>query len=137
MEKYYENTVQYQQKIDCTPSFLPVDGEITSPFGYRRNPFGYYTSEFHTGLDIACAYGSPIKATADGTVTFAGWDGYWGRRVEIDHGFGVVTFYAHNSQIKVKVGDKIKKGEIIALAATLGEAPARTAITRLCQRPIG
>jgi len=122
IENYYNAMVEYNNRMQCTPDFLPVSGEITSSFGYRKNPFGRYTSEFHSGIDIACSYGTPVKATADGTVTFAGWDGYWGRRVEIDHGYGVITFYAHNSQIKVKAGDSVKKGQVIAYSGNSGRS---------------
>jgi murein DD-endopeptidase MepM/ murein hydrolase activator NlpD len=78
--------------------------------------------EFHNGIDIACSYGTPVLAVADGTVTFAGWDGYWGRRVQINHGFGVVTFCAHNSKLTVSVGDTVKKGEIIAYSGNSGRS---------------
>lgn len=122
IEEYYDASVQYEDKINRTPSILPVNGPISSPFGYRRNPFGRWTSEFHNGIDIACDYGTPVIASADGTVTFAGWDGYWGRKVQISHGFGVVTFYAHNSKLTVNVGDKVKKGEIIAYSGNSGRS---------------
>lgn len=122
IEEYYDASIQYEDKINRTPSILPVNGQITSPFGYRRNPFGRWTREFHNGIDIACNYSTPVLATADGTVTFSGWDGYWGRRVQINHGFGVVTFYAHNSKLTVKAGDKVKKGEIIAYSGNSGRS---------------
>lgn len=122
IEEYYDASLQHEDKINRTPSILPVNGPISSPFGYRRNPFGRWTSEFHNGIDIACDYGTPVLATADGTVTFAGWDGYWGRRVQVSHGFGVVTFYAHNSKITVNVGDKVQKGEVVAYSGNSGRS---------------
>jgi len=122
IEEYYDASVQYEDKLKRTPSILPVNGPISSPFGYRRNPFGRWTSEFHNGVDIACDYGTPVLAVAEGTVTFSGWDGYWGRRVEVNHGFGVVTFYAHNSKLTVNVGDKVTKGEIIAYSGNTGRS---------------
>lgn len=122
IEEYYDATIQYEDKVNRTPSILPVNGPISSPFGYRRNPFGRWTSEFHNGIDIACDYGTPVMAVAEGTVTFAGWDGYWGRKVQISHGFGVVTFYAHNSKLTVKTGDKVKKGEIVAYSGNSGRS---------------
>mgnify|MGYP002409417926 CR=1 FL=1 len=122
IEEYYDASIQYEDKINRTPSLLPVNGPISSPFGYRRNPFGRWTSEFHNGIDIACNYATPVLATADGTVTFSGWDGYWGRRVQISHGFGIITFYAHNSKLTVKAGDKVKKGEIIAYSGNSGRS---------------
>lgn len=122
IEEFYDASVEYEDKASRTPSILPVNGSISSPFGYRRNPFGRWTSEFHNGVDIACDYGTAVVASAEGTVTFAGWDGYWGRRVQISHGFGVVTFYAHNSKITVNVGDKVDKGEVIAYSGNSGRS---------------
>lgn len=122
MQDYYDETMKYEDKVNHTPSILPVNGPITSPFGYRRNPFGRWSREFHSGIDIGCDYGTPVMASADGVVTFAGWDGYWGRKVVIDHGYGIVTFYAHNSRITVKNGEKVKKGEIIAYSGNSGRS---------------
>lgn len=122
IENYYDASVKYDDKLNRTPSILPVNGPISSPFGYRRNPFGKWTNEFHNGIDIACSYGTPVMASAEGTVTFAGWDGYWGRRVQVNHGFGVVTFYSHNSRLTVNVGDHVKKGEIIAYSGNSGRS---------------
>lgn len=122
IEEYYDESVRFEDKANHTPSILPVNGSISSPFGYRRNPFGSWSSEFHNGVDIACDYGTAVRASAAGTVTFAGWDGYWGRRVQISHGFGVVTFYAHNSKITVNVGDTVEKGEVIAYSGNSGRS---------------
>ncbi len=122
IEEYHGATLEYEDKANHTPTFLPVNGPISSPFGYRRNPFGGWSSEFHNGIDIASSYGTPVKATAHGTVTYAGWDGYWGRRVEINHGYGTVTFYAHNSRIAVNVGQTVEKGDIIAYSGNTGRS---------------
>ena len=122
LDEYRDASVKYEEKLNHTPSILPVNGPISSPFGYRRNPFGGWSSEFHNGIDIACDYGTPVLATADGIVTFAGWDGYWGRKVQINHGYGIVTFYAHNYKLTVKVGDEVKKGDIIAYSGNSGRS---------------
>lgn len=122
MEEYYDETLKYEDKQNHTPSILPVNGPISSPFGYRRNPFGGWSSEFHNGIDISCGYGTPVRSTADGVVTFAGWDGYWGYRVEVSHGYGVVTFYAHNSRITVRTGEEVKKGEVVAYSGSSGRS---------------
>jgi len=121
-QEYYDEAVKYQNKLDHTPSILPLEGEIASPFGYRKNPFGGWSSEFHSGLDIACDYATPVKATADGTVTFSGWDGAFGRKISIDHGYGVITYYGHNSQLLVKSGADVKKGDIIAYSGNSGRS---------------
>lgn len=122
IEEYYDASIEYEDKINRTPTILPVNGKISSPFGYRRNPFSGWSNEFHNGIDIACNYGTPVLASAEGTVTFSGYDGYWGRRVQINHGFGIVTFYAHNSKLTVSVGDKVEKGEIIAYSGNTGRS---------------
>ena len=103
------------------PSIWPVNGTITSNFGYRGNPIGGGTG-YHEGLDIAVDYGTPVRATASGKVTMAGWvDGY-GNLVEINHGGGFVTRYGHNSMLLVVVGQEVKTGDIIALAGSTGRS---------------
>lgn len=104
-----------------TPSIWPVQGEITSPFGYRGNPIGG-GSGFHEGIDIGVDAGTPVHATAAGKVTEAGWvDGY-GNLVEIDHGNGFVTRYGHNSMILVTLGQEVQAGAIISLAGSTGRS---------------
>lgn len=122
LERYYEAAVLQKDQLDHTPSILPTEGEITSPFGYRQNPFGGWSKEFHNGIDIACDYGTPILATADGIVTFAGRNSVFGLRVDIDHGHGIVTFYGHNSQLMVKEGDQVKKLDLIAYSGNSGRS---------------
>lgn len=104
----------------ATGSFRwPVYGRITSSYGYR-SIFGSYS--LHRGIDIACSYGTGIVAADGGTVTFSGWNGTYGKLVVIDHGNGKVTYYAHNSSLLVSVGDKVAKGETIALAGSTGRS---------------
>ena len=98
---------------------LAVPGQITSPFGYRR---WRYRSEFHTGVDIATPTGTQVRAADAGMVVFTGRDGNYGYLVKVDHGGGVVTFYAHLSRILVRVGDTVKQGEVIALAGDSGRS---------------
>ncbi len=96
------------------PFAMPVKDSFrwTSGFGYRRDPKGAGT-RMHEGTDMAGAYGTPIYATADGVVTHAGWDNGYGRLVKIKHDFGVETRYAHMSQIRVEVGQRVSRGERI------------------------
>ncbi|HEM56356.1 MAG TPA: hypothetical protein ENO30_06325 [Thermodesulfobium narugense] len=98
------------------PTGFPADGVITSYFGYRP-AFG----DFHPGIDVAAGYGSPIYATGDGVVVFAGWylSGY-GLTVIIDHGNGYETLYAHDSSFAVKVGQRVKKNQVIAYIGLTG-----------------
>ena len=97
----------------------PVSGTITSPFGYRRNPFGG-GMEFHQGLDIAAPMGTTITAAASGTVISAGWYGGYGNYILIDHGGGMATGYGHCSQIFVSVGQKVQKGQAIGAVGSTG-----------------
>ena len=96
------------------PFAMPVTDSFrwTSGFGYRRDPKGA-GNRMHEGTDLAGAYGTPIYATADGTVVHAGWDNGYGRLVKIRHDFGVETRYAHLSQIRVEVGQRVSRGDRI------------------------
>ena len=79
-------------------------------------------TEFHRGIDIANALGTPVRATADGVVKLASWQGGYGRLVVLDHGHGFLTFYGHNSELKVKPGDHVKRGQVISLMGTSGRS---------------
>jgi len=105
----------------ATPKGLPVEGSITSRYGERQHPRSGEI-DFHTGLDISAPPSSPVRATADGVVSFSGWNGGSGNLVVLEHGFGFSTFYAHNSINTVKVGQKVKRGEIIGYVGSTGNA---------------
>lgn len=98
----------------------PSTYRMSSPFGYRSDPLLGYTKR-HTGMDFACPPGNPIYATGDGVVVLAKYDhsGY-GRHVEIDHGFGYVTRYAHMSRLDVEEGQVVKRGDCIGLSGRSG-----------------
>lgn len=97
----------------------PLEGRFTSTFGWRRSPWGGRRS-FHTGLDIANQYGSPIRAADAGEVIFSGWwDGY-GKAIVISHGRGVSTVYAHMSRLYKQEGDVVAQGQIIGLEGSTG-----------------
>ena len=85
---------------------------LTSGFGYRSDPF-HGSGRMHEGIDFAGSYGTPIKATADGTVVKAGWSSGYGRMVQIRHDFGLETLYGHLSEIHVSVGQKVSRGDLI------------------------
>jgi len=106
----------------ATPMNWPSDGRVTSTFGRRRDPFSGERGDFHQGLDIANVPGTPIVATADGTVQVASWQGGYGRLVVIDHGRGFKTYYAHNSELLVKRGEKVRRGQDIAKMGTSGHS---------------
>jgi len=102
------------------PTLWPVTTQISSPFGWRRNPFGGRGSEFHSGLDLRAPSGTAIRAAGGGTVVSAGWQGGYGLTVVIDHGHGYRTLYAHNSTNLVQVGQRVERGDIIARVGTTG-----------------
>ncbi|MBI5101919.1 MAG: M23 family metallopeptidase [Nitrospirae bacterium] len=104
-----------------TPMGWPVDGHVTSPFGEREHPRSG-ESKFHSGIDIAADPGSPVRATADGIVSFSGWSGGGGNLAVIEHGFGFSTYYAHNKMVVVKVGQKVKRGEVIGHVGSTGNS---------------
>ncbi len=107
--------------IMSTPSIWPVKGFITSSFGYRRSPFGG-SRAFHKGIDIKERMGTRILATAEGTVKQSGYDGAYGISVEIDHGRGITTKYAHMQRSNVKVGQWVRRGEVIGLLGNTGRS---------------
>jgi murein DD-endopeptidase MepM/ murein hydrolase activator NlpD len=104
-----------------TPNTWPVRGWISSSFGSRLSPFSG-SETFHAGIDIAKDAGAPIKATADGKVVYAGWGGGYGKLVVVDHANGISTLYGHNSELKVSVGQRVRRGEVLALMGSTGES---------------
>lgn len=105
-----------------TPKGWPVDGgHISSSFGSRNHPRSG-DHQFHSGVDIAAEPGKPVKATADGIVSFSGWSGGSGNLVALEHGFGYSTYYAHNKLLVVKVGQKVKRGDIIGYIGSTGNS---------------
>jgi murein DD-endopeptidase MepM/ murein hydrolase activator NlpD len=105
-----------------TPGGWPAEGGfVSSGFGHRADPFTGRIA-FHEGVDIATKLGSPIHAMADGVVSFAGEKPQYGRTVEITHAQGLVTRYAHALALLVKVGDKVHRGDAIALVGSSGRS---------------
>ncbi len=110
-----------------TPSVAPTAGYIASGFGVRLDPFGNNQGETsfmetHTGVDIANDAGTPIQATADGTVEQAGWINGYGNAVTIRHTAQLETLYGHMEEIKVKVGQQVNRGDIVGLMGHTGRA---------------
>ncbi len=116
---------EYNAEMAATPNIWPVAdkgrGYISSNFGWRNHPT---TSErqFHEGLDIAVWYNTPVLATAYGRVTHAGWSSGYGWTIRIDHGFGYETIYGHLNKLKVEKGEKVKRGQTIALSGNSGRS---------------
>lgn len=105
--------------LACTPAIRPVEGWKTSAFGYRTSPFTGIR-EFHKGLDIANRKGTPIVATADAVVADVARKGLLGKVVILDHGYGIITRYAHIDKAMVKRGDKVQRGATIATVGNSG-----------------
>ena len=107
-------------KTASTGTYIwPVSGRVTSTFGYR-SIFGSYS--YHSGLDIACSYGTAIKAADGGKVTYAGWMSGYGYLVIITHDNGTQTYYGHNSSLVVSVGERVYQGQTIAKAGSTGRS---------------
>jgi murein DD-endopeptidase MepM/ murein hydrolase activator NlpD len=110
-----------QTLLASTPSIWPVRGWVTSGFGRRKSPFtGKRT--MHSGIDIATKSGTPIIAPADGIVSFSGTKGAFGKVLVVDHGNGYTTFYGHCKKLQKKVGDRIKRGDVIATVGNTGKS---------------
>ena len=107
--------------LASTPSIWPARGWVTSDFGQRLDP---YTADrvMHAGLDIAAPHGKDVAAPAEGTVVFAGLEGGYGNVLVIDHGYGIKTRYGHLAKITVKAGDRIKRGQVIAVVGNTGRS---------------
>lgn len=113
-----------KERIARTPSIWPTTNTerwLSSRFGRRRDPI-HGRVRHHDGIDVSTRYGSPVIATARGTVSFAGRDRYFGNLVKIDHDFGVETWYAHMSKLLVKVGDEVERGDQVGNVGSTGRA---------------
>jgi len=107
---------------DSMPSIVPVLGEnywFSSGFGWRRSPFTGL-DDFHNGLDISSSQGTPIIASADGVVTIKATDKYYGNYIQIDHGRGITTLYAHLSAFNSNGGHRVRRGEVIGYMGNTG-----------------
>ncbi len=115
-----KNKLEYNKKLyRCIPAIKPADGPYGDRFGMRFHPI-LKIRRMHTGIDILVNTGTPVYATGDGVVSFVGRRGGYGRVVEIDHGFGYTTLYAHLYRYLVKKGQKVKRGQKIALSGNSG-----------------
>jgi murein DD-endopeptidase MepM/ murein hydrolase activator NlpD len=117
-----------EKLIASIPAIQPVDfhdlRRIGSLFGYRTDPF-YKVTKFHEGMDFSASVGTPIYVTGDGVVSEAEYNsGGYGNKIVINHGYSYETVYAHLSKIKVKVGQRVKRGEVIGLMGNTGKSTA-------------
>lgn len=107
-------------KFEATPSIWPASGFLSSTFSMRRRHPIFHDVRPHYGIDISARRGSPVVATAAGTVVKAGWENGHGNYVEIDHGHGIRTTYSHASRILAKRGQRVNRGDSIALVGSTG-----------------
>ncbi len=113
------NAGKHAPAVSSGAMMWPLSGEITSPFGWRTHPvFG--NARFHSGIDIGADYGQTVVAADGGVVVHADWLGGYGKAVIIDHGNGLQTLYAHNSELVVGEGQSVSKGQMIARAGSTG-----------------
>ncbi|HHY61236.1 MAG TPA: peptidoglycan DD-metalloendopeptidase family protein [Clostridia bacterium] len=122
MERLLVEVEERLEYLSTVPDLWPVEGRVTSTFGWRKNPITKRGQEYHEGIDIAARPGTPVKAAASGKVIFAGYRSGWGRVLVIDHGNGYQTQYAHNSSLLVKVGEEVEKGQIVARVGSTGRS---------------
>ncbi len=127
--KSYDEVValckQNDERLQCIPAIQPVSNKdlkyTASGYGRRIDPI-YKTVKFHHGMDFSANTGTPVYATGNATVVKQGWQSGYGLTIELDHGFGYQTVYAHLSKINVRKGQKVKRGEIIGLVGSTGKS---------------
>ena len=125
----YEEIVDLEKKqetrMENIPAIQPVLNKdlkrMASGYGWRVDPV-YHVRRFHEGMDFTAPVGTDIFATGNGIVTYAGWRQGYGETIEIDHGFNYATRYAHCSKLMVRVGQKVKRGDVIALVGNTGKS---------------
>src|SRR5262245_5953162 len=115
--------VQRATALQFTPNIWPVKGAITSHYGNRADPFNG-EAELHLGLDISALFNSQVHAPADGVVLYAERKAAYGNLLILDHGNGLTTRYGHLSRALVKVGQKVKRGEVVGLVGMTGRTTA-------------
>ena len=123
-ERSKELTSFYQdrgQLLASTPSIWPVRGYLSAGFGNRLDPFTNL-KDFHSGIDISTPNGTRVQAPADGLVVSCGVKGGYGNAIVVDHGYGVVTRYAHLDRFNVRPGQRVKRGDVVAAAGNTGRS---------------
>jgi murein DD-endopeptidase MepM/ murein hydrolase activator NlpD len=115
------NVDKRNELAKATPSIMPTHGWLTSGVGGREDPITG-GDDYHPGLDISADRGTPVYATADGTITLADKAGAYGNLIVVDHGYGLETRYGHLQAFKVTVGQAVKRGDVIGLVGSTGRA---------------
>ncbi|HVP66660.1 MAG TPA: peptidoglycan DD-metalloendopeptidase family protein [Anaeromyxobacteraceae bacterium] len=118
LQEYFDDQ---KSLLASTPSIWPTQGWVTSDFGVRLDPYSAERT-MHQGLDIATPHGQSVMSPSDGTVVFAGTEGGYGKVLVIDHGYGVKTRYGHLSEILVRLGERIVRGQKVAAVGNTGRS---------------
>jgi murein DD-endopeptidase MepM/ murein hydrolase activator NlpD len=121
-EEAKDSLASHSQRLAATPSIMPTQGWLTSAFSSMREHPILHIARPHEGIDVTAPMGSPIEAPAAGVVTDAGWESGYGNTVTIDHGYGITTKFAHASKLLVKAGQRVQRGQRIALVGNTGLA---------------
>src|SRR6266849_5187033 len=119
----FDRNYMLRLQRNTQPNIWPIDGRLMGPFGHRSDPFSG-EGALHTGVDISAPTGTPVKAAADGVVTYAQYYGGYGRLVIVSHSSGVETFYAHRSKCDVITGQEIRQGELVGRVGSTGRVTA-------------
>jgi len=119
---FSEQSDVFVKSVYFVPLGLPHEGNISSEYGYRKNPFGGYNGEFHPGIDLKGDLGENVYATASGIVFRSDWYNGYGNAVVIDHGFGLTTLYGHLTRVNVVPGQQVKAGDIIGYLGSTGRS---------------
>ncbi|MBX3147367.1 MAG: M23 family metallopeptidase [Gemmatimonadales bacterium] len=115
-----DSLASHTDRLAATPSIMPTTGWLSSAFAAMREHPILHVARPHEGVDITAPMGTPIEAPARGRVTFSGWETGYGNMVVIDHGYGIVTKFAHASRLLVRAGDRVERGQRIALVGNSG-----------------
>ena len=121
LDQLYEKAEDKIEYLNCFPDYFPTSGSISSPFGYRTNPVTY-SWEFHHGIDIANELGTEIYSSGDGQVILVDYNYLLGKYILIDHGYGIITKYAHLYKVIAEKGSFVKKGDLIGTMGYTGQS---------------
>jgi murein DD-endopeptidase MepM/ murein hydrolase activator NlpD len=119
-----DSLAAHHDLLESWPSIVPTEGLLSSGFSYARLHPIYHKELPHPGIDLHALKGTPILAAAKGTVSYAGWKSGYGYTIEVHHGFGFMTRYAHASEILVRKGQKITRGDVLGQVGRTGTATA-------------
>jgi hypothetical protein len=117
-----DSLASHKERLAATPSIMPTQGWLTSAFSSMRSHPVLHVARPHEGIDVSAPMGTPIEAPAAGVVRSAGWEAGYGHTIEIDHGYGIITRFAHASRLLVRQGQRVSRGDKIALVGNSGLA---------------